>query len=1186
MYDPPPLYRSLINAIGNTPNIGRKLGETLVNVELVFTLAEALNVHDEPITVGWVLLAGTPTPSDKLEYLSPEQRAMLAHARQIVPLDSRFAWEAALREYAAIPLEYRNYRVTTNDLDEQIIDACKIDPLPHPDYIEKYKTILTTPLAFQRIKARFPEANTIYNFFAETDKGRKRGQVRFSVSQLERIKELEGLKWFDDTREKHPLTIHFDDLKKTARFLDRQERKLGNRVHWVADLVKIEYAHTDGTGIIKTDILEFDGFFHLAGIVSSGKTTLAILIGAYIILNKLDERITFVVGDTNTAVQLAHRFNVWFGGDPAGNDHPVAVPVLGQSTRQTHIERMLVSRDYDKSMAEGQPHWGERWLSPVCPLESLVSWEGEDGIKGFTAGREPCQRLELNQQPGQKRSPKHLCPLFTICPAKQMFRDMPHAKIWITTPGALSQAAMPRHLEDRPIKLGDLVYEQSSLVIFDEAETIVDWFDHTYAHDLSLTNGEHGLIDRLDVAVTDYLRGHRSAAPEWQRWLFAERAATKSIGSILTILDPTHDLGLERLRLWVKTGQFTRNSLSYRLSRRLAGLKEYELRENLSEKQRREEEEQTRIVMQFFEALNKIENPLLPSAPPPKARQEVVGAYDLANIMQQMNSAGQDVDTLILLKRCEEWLDKYFPDLETDLAALKRRLEQSTNKADCAYLKKEEVDQNKMDVARRLFFTLWVVVLDWHLDIVFHEWHRKPIEINVEQPYYSIPRNLRRILPIPATGAQFGLYRAPKARKNVNVNALTQFRHINIGRYYVLNYHRLRTDLDGKRGPNVLAMSGTSYLPDSSRFNLQTSPNGVLLPNDQIKEGLQCSEFKFKPFYSNKGRPINVSGVKRKLAALRNLVDAMIAKDITNGGFLGQVLTNLREKAEIDPERWQDRERLLLFTNSYEQSEIVAKAIQTAWPVIADRVYFLCRGKNNEDYQAQSSKNKLERVDIEQFVDTKGKILVAPMQSIGRGFNILNRNKPQAIAAFGAVLFLIRPMWQPEDLVAMAQEVNRYTIQWSERVDLPPDLAAADGLYRSAIALRRTADELWRDIEHRQSYKQLTYNLADDTITDLHESLRITPRRDLAATTAGLIIQAAGRLLRGGVPFYAYFVDAAWAPLTAAGGSAVNEDASTSLLKAMIDIINDYAHESDVVGNALYGDLAAALSCTTGLSNS
>jgi len=37
-------------------------------------------------------------------------------------------------------------------------------------------------------------------------------------------------------------------------------------------------------------------------------------------------------------------------------------------------------------------------------------------------------------------------------------------------------------------------------------------------------------------------------------------------------------------------------------------------------------------------------------------------------------------------------------------------------------------------------------------------------------------------------------------------------------------------------------------------------------------------------------------------------------------------------------------------------------------------------------------------------------------------------------------------------------------------------------------------------------------------------------RFDLAATTAGHIIQACGRLLRGGVPFHAYFADAAGHP--------------------------------------------------------
>ncbi len=104
-------------------------------------------------------------------------------------------------------------------------------------------------------------------------------------------------------------------------------------------------------------------------------------------------------------------------------------------------------------------------------------------------------------------------------------------------------------------------------------------------------------------------------------------------------------------------------------------------------------------------------------------------------------------------------------------------------------------------------------------------------------------------------------------------------------------------------------------------------------------------------------------------------------------------------------------------------------------------------------------------------------------------------------------------------------------------------------------------------------------------MSDLEPTLLISPRRDLAATTAGLIIQAIGRLLRGGVPFYAYFTDAAWSPKTAKDGPSVKEEADTSLLQAMIDVINEYADPADPVGHALYGDLAEAISCTVGLNN-
>ena len=82
------------------------------------------------------------------------------------------------------------------------------------------------------------------------------------------------------------------------------------------------------------------------------------------------------------------------------------------------------------------------------------------------------------------------------------------------------------------------------------------------------------------------------------------------------------------------------------------------------------------------------------------------------------------------------------------------------------------------------------------------------------------------------------------------------------------------------------------------------------------------------------------------------------------------------------------------------------------------------------------------------------------------------------------------------------------------------------------------------------------------------------PRRDLAATTAGKIVQAIGRLVRGDVPFHAYFVDAAWAPQQAkrlAGNDDEPLDTPrTSLLCAMIDVLGDYIVD-DLICRELYG---------------
>ncbi|MEH1894954.1 MAG: hypothetical protein V7K94_06410 [Nostoc sp.] len=189
------------------------------------------------------------------------------------------------------------------------------------------------------------------------------------------------------------------------------------------------------------------------------------------------------------------------------------------------------------------------------------------------------------------------------------------------------------------------------------------------------------------------------------------------------------------------------------------------------------------------------------------------------------------------------------------------------------------------------------------------------------------------------------------------------------------------------------------------------------------------------------------------------------------------------------------------------------------------------------------------------------------MNAIGRGFNILNANGK---AAFGAVYFLTRPYPHPHDTQAIAQEMNRRALDWADKADF---LAwqQGDGIVQRAEKVRQLAAHYWRLVEQRSYYKTLRDN----------QELLAFPRFDLAATTAGLVIQAVGRLLRGGVPFRGYFIDAAWAPKSAARKADPElselDTEETSLLVAMLLRICDYANEENTVGNALYKPLADAL---------
>jgi hypothetical protein len=777
--------------------------ELLLQVELGFALMEYLRFDDEPVTAVWAILSGMPLRHPRLQNLNDMERRAIANTRQIVPFSARFAWLGALRSYLNIALDQRNYDFTSQNWDGQIINAAK--NLRHPVNQDVYERCLIANLDFRLRKVKRVKAGVTYQFEAKTGKEAVIVPVRFTQQQVQNA-QVQRLPWFATSRSRTSFSLRISDLEGDAVWIDEREKALACQFrwdetakgYWLNRFRKINFHKVQDNGTLfpqEEQILELDGFTNIAGMVASGKTTFSQLLTVNIVRHYSDRRITLIVSDVQSAIKLANQINWWFCNDPE-NDDPVAVPILGRSKRDAHLGSFSASKDYQEHRQRGQPHWGERWLGTACPLQGRLNQRDViqflDG-KPLKPGTEPCNSLQEMPKSDRERRRKsrgsfYLCPFFDKCPSQQVYRDMPNARVWITTPGAMAMAGLPRHLELRPIKIGELVNEQSDFVVFDEVETIIKWFDDTYAEEVVLTDGgNNGVFDDIGVKTEQFSKNNRVIPLPTLRWTGAERQAQQAITATLTLLDKQY--GHQILRNWIKRGYFTPNTLLYKFARRLAGLEEFEAPET-SEAISKANARLVKPIVRYFDALLNEEDPLRMESPRNPNRDPV---YRLARLMQEINSTGESALDEKIYKACKAWILEFFPHTQRRLARLRTELE-NRNQNQPQSTKKDEIDpvDTIETLAYRLQFALTIAILDRHTCIVFYEWHNRPTSINDESPHRRMPAAMLNILPLPPTGRQFGTYYSRgnddnKSSRNGSNNALTLFAYTNIGRCYILN---------------------------------------------------------------------------------------------------------------------------------------------------------------------------------------------------------------------------------------------------------------------------------------------------------------------------------------------------------------------------------------------------------------
>lgn len=567
--------------------------------------------------------------------------------------------------------------------------------------------------------------------------------------------------------------------------------------------------------------------------------------------------------------------------------------------------------------------------------------------------------------------------------------------------------------------------------------------------------------------------------------------------------------------------------------------------------------------------------------------------HDIANALLARNGSGVDPR---IREQCLAWMENCVPSFSSRLPQFQNAVQQggqSPSRRSTRYTRAVSIipADTLQSLSERLEFVIVTSILDRLVGYVLEGWYNVPAPllriIRDQGLFQRISPDLQGILPLAPMGTLGGFLCTDDDRRPDNPNPgvplprrtmrLQAFHYQNVGRWYVLHFHDLLEHI-GYPGPAVLSLSGTSWLPDTAGWHVNVQPAGILMAPRQTIQAIGRSQFFFLPQIGADGERLNVSGSGRLTTRIREVARQLAGSPTPALSPLQHEFQELERLAQEEQARnrrqrvasrrtnlWHDRQRILLFVNSYDQVRAAIEGILSRQPELEASIYGLVQ-RREEDPDEQDRwmparsilGRQVQRADIEAFGrQTRGSILVAPLQALGRGFNMLNAH---GIAAFGSVFFLTRPMPVPFDLERRAEWLNSQFLKWCTT---PSHSLWQSGTFSTkSDALHKQALLYWESYEGQVG--ELTYGIPP---LIFQERLK-----DLLASLTGQLIQPCGRLLRGSTPFRATFVDASWMNQIT---DPVNGQRS-SYLPAMVSLLQSYCRR-DPCARALFGALIQCL---------
>lgn len=344
-----------------------------------------------------------------------------------------------------------------------------------------------------------------------------------------------------------------------------------------------------------------------------------------------------------------------------------------------------------------------------------------------------------------------------------------------------------------------------------------------------------------------------------------------------------------------------------------------------------------------------------------------------------------------------------------------------------------------------------------------------------------------------------------------------------LGRALALKMPYLLLDDKGNPlGPNVLLMSGTGYMPGSERYHI----------GDRVDYIIEAEQAK-RDYIAN-----------TKIVNLKSSTYVSGAKLELKNQYLKALIEENEKKIIKCVKR---DENILMIVNSYEQCKVAYKAVEKILRKYeADCEVWYLKSDNGE-LERNDVDNALQRRDITSF---KGGILISPECVIERGYNIVDM---YGNAWFDTVMFLVRPMVDPNDYNVQVQKVNGYImnhytgLNYGNRIDV--------------------MNQMRKDAFDR--YAKL--NGTKGSLSDLPEDMKI----DVIASLFVVIEQVFGRLCRLGSTLKEKYPTIYWVD----GAFNASEEGKFDTLKELEKYLENLMEHSNnpLVAKTLYEPFYKAL---------